>query len=79
MFVIWYKDGKQVYGSYRYNTKLVGNSCIFEGLHESNRDTTGRYSCEISNAYGTEICHAHVIPVTGMHTSMEDTCHFFLD
>ncbi|XP_031434343.1 titin-like [Clupea harengus] len=67
MFVTWYKDGKQLYGSYRHNTKLTGNSCVLEGLHESNRDTTGRYSCEISNSYGRDICHAQINFGTGVY------------
>ena len=35
MFVTWYKDGKQVYTSYRYSTKVTQNSCVLESLHES--------------------------------------------
>lgn len=66
MFVTWYKDGKQLYASYRYNTKLIGNSCIIEALHESNSETTGRYSCEISNSYGSDICHAQINFGTGV-------------
>ena len=72
MFVTWYKDGKQLYASYRYNSKVTENSCIMECLHECNKETAGRYSCEITNPYGTDICHAQVVPVTGMHNSMED-------
>ena len=65
MFVTWYKDGKQLYGSYRYNTKVTKNSCILECLHECNKETSGRYSCEVSNSCGKDICHAQVIAVTG--------------
>lgn len=65
MFVTWYKDGKQVYASYRYNTKVTKNSCILECLHPCNEETTGIYSCEVSNAYGTDICHAQIVAVTG--------------
>ena len=65
MFVTWYKDGKQVYGSYRYDTKVAGNTCVLECLHESNKDTTGKYSCEVYNAYGSDVCHAQVKAVTG--------------
>ncbi|XP_062391349.1 titin-like isoform X2 [Sardina pilchardus] len=64
MFVTWYKDGKQLYASYRYNTKVIGNSCILECLHECNSNTPGKYSCEVSNSYGTDICHAQVTAVT---------------
>lgn len=67
MFVTWYKDGKQVYASYRYNTKVTKNSCILECLHQCNEETTGIYSCEVSNAYGTDICHAQIVAVTGLY------------
>lgn len=67
MFVTWYKDGKQVYASYRYNTKVTQNSCILECLHEANSETTGRYSCEITNKYGSDICFAQVTAVTGQY------------
>ena len=65
MFVTWYKNGKQLYASYRYNTKVTGDSCTVECLHECNKDTPGKYSCEVSNAHGTDICHAQVSVVTG--------------
>lgn len=65
MFVTWYKDGKQLYASYRYNTKVTANTCILEALHESKADTAGRYSCEISNSYGTDMCHAQISVATG--------------
>ncbi|XP_076118580.1 neurofascin-like [Alosa pseudoharengus] len=65
LFVTWYKEGKQVYASYRYNTKVIGNTCILECLHEANKETSGKYSCEVYNAYGSEICHAQVTAVTG--------------
>ncbi|KTF71343.1 hypothetical protein cypCar_00035221, partial [Cyprinus carpio] len=64
MFITWYKDGKQLYASYRYNTKVTSDSCILECLHESNNETTGKYSCEVSNVYGTDICYAQVVAVT---------------
>ena len=70
MFVTWYKDGKQLYASYRYNTKTTPNSCILECLHECNTETTGRYSCEISNKCGSDICHAQVTVVTGQYQEM---------
>lgn len=69
MFVTWFKDGKQVYASYRYNTKVKNNTCILECLHSCNQETTGVYSCEVSNAYGTEICHAHVVAVPGLYAA----------
>lgn len=65
LFVTWYKDGKQLYASYRYNTKVTKNSCTLECLHECNEETSGRYSCEVSNSYGTDVCHAQITAVTG--------------
>lgn len=67
LFVTWYKDGKQLYASYRYNTKVTENSSILECLHECNEETPGKYSCEVSNSYGTDICHANVTTVTGSY------------
>lgn len=65
MFVTWYKDGKQLYGSYRHNTIVTANKCILDCLHDTKLETAGRYSCEVSNAYGTDICHADVAIATG--------------
>lgn len=65
MFVTWYKDGKQLYASYRHNTKVIGNKCILEALHHCNKDTAGIYSCEVSNSYGNSICHAVVKTASG--------------
>ena len=65
MFVTWYKNGKQLYASYRYNTKVTGDSCTVECLHECNKDTPGTYACEVSNSYGTEICYANISVITG--------------
>ena len=71
MFVTWYKDGKQLYASYRHNTKLIGNSCIVEGLHGSKSETAGRYSCEISNSHGLAICHADITVGTGLSNTLK--------
>ena len=60
MFVTWYKDGKQIYASYRYNTKVIGNTCVLECLPGCDKDTAGRYSCEVTNDDGSDICHAQV-------------------
>lgn len=64
-YVTWYKDGKQLYVSYRYNAKVTKNSCILECLHERTKDTTGNYFCKVSNYYGKDICHAKIITITG--------------
>ena len=63
-YLLQYKEGKQVYASYRYNTKVTKDSCILECLHETSHETSGKYSCEVSNAYGSDICHAQVTAVT---------------
>ena len=65
LFITWCKDGKQVCASNRFNTKVIGNTCVLECLHETNKDTSGKYSCEIYNTYGSDICHAQVMAVTG--------------
>lgn len=70
MFVTWYKDGKQLYASYRYNTRVIGDTCILECLHECNNATPGKYSCEVSNSIGTDICHANITTFTGSYTIM---------
>lgn len=67
MFVTWYKDGKQLYASYRYNTRIIENTCVLECLHECNNETPGKYSCEVSNSFGTDICHADITTVTGLY------------
>lgn len=67
LFVTWYKDGKQLYASYRYNTRVTESSCALECLHECNSETPGKYSCEVSNSYGTDICHASVTTMTGLY------------
>lgn len=43
-FLTLYKDGKQLYASYRYNTKVTPNSCVLECLHSSNKEASGKYS-----------------------------------
>lgn len=72
MFVTWYKDGKQLYASYRYNTRIIDNTCVLECLHESNNETPGKYSCEVSNSFGTDICHANITTVTGSYAILVD-------
>ena len=64
VFVTWYKDGKEVNAS-RYNTNVTNNSCVLESLLGATKETTGKYSCEISNSYGTAICHAQITAELG--------------
>lgn len=69
MFVTWYKDGKQVYASYRCITKVIGNTCVLEYHHECDDDTPGKYSCEVTHEDGSDICHALVTLATGQLTA----------
>lgn len=63
--VTWYKDGKQL-TSDKYNMKASTNSCVLECLHRASKETTGLYSCELSNTYGKAICHAQITAESGL-------------
>lgn len=56
----WKKDGKLIWASYQYNMRTSNDTCMLEVLNIDREDTVGRYTCEISNAEGTDICHANV-------------------
>uniref|UniRef100_A0A3B1J4R1 Ig-like domain-containing protein n=1 Tax=Astyanax mexicanus TaxID=7994 RepID=A0A3B1J4R1_ASTMX len=53
---------------YEQTTEQTSESSLFRGnlsaqttaLHESKKETSGKYSCEVSNAYGSDICHCQV-------------------
>lgn len=60
VYVTWKKDDKPIWASYQYNVKTTDSSCILEVLYSDRAAAAGKYTCEISNAEGTDICHSHV-------------------
>ncbi|XP_078142269.1 titin-like [Centroberyx gerrardi] len=60
VYVNWTKDGKPIWASYKYNVKITDSSCVLEVLNKCIEEAGGRYTCEISNAEGSDICHAYV-------------------
>lgn len=60
MNVSWRKDGRPIWASYQYNVKTTDCSCVLEVLNSDREEARGRYTCEISNAEGSDICHAYV-------------------
>lgn len=60
MAVAWKKDGQLIWASYRYNVKTTHDTCVLEVLDTDTEAAAGTYTCEVSNAEGSDICHARV-------------------
>lgn len=59
--VSWTKDDKPIWASYKYNVKTTDSSCVLEVLNSDREEAAGLYSCQISNAQGSDVCDAFVV------------------
>ena len=57
--VTWKKDGFNITPSEKCSVVTTEKTCILENLNSTKRDA-GRYSCEIENEAGRDVCEALV-------------------
>jgi hypothetical protein len=73
--VTWKKDDKLIWASYQYNVLTTDSTSSLEVLYSDRPAAAGKYSCEISNGVGSDVCHAHVRLGKGKSTNLARTFH----
>ncbi|KAK0143509.1 Titin [Merluccius polli] len=68
--VTWKKDDMLIWASYQYNVLTTDSTCSLEVLYSDRPAAAGKYSCEISNEAGIDVCHAHVSLGKGTSTNL---------
>ncbi|KAK0143510.1 Titin [Merluccius polli] len=73
--VTWKKDDKLIWASYQYNVLTTNSTCSLEVLYSDRPEASGKYSCEISNEAGRDVCHAHVTLGKGTSNNLPTAFH----
>ncbi|KAK0143511.1 Titin [Merluccius polli] len=73
--VTWKKDDKLIWASYQYNVLTTDSTCSLEVLYSDRPAAAGKYSCEISNEAGRDVCHAHVTLGKGTSNNLLTAFH----